>query len=66
MQPILDWLATRHHDYMRLNDFSESLTLLRWLQSLHVQVKIVDLAGERPRIVAPDRVDLRSGPRSGS
>lgn len=65
MQPLLDWLAVTHHDYMRLNDFSESLMLLRWLKSVKVPVQLMDMAGDRPRIAAPDRVNIDTGPKVG-
>ena len=45
MQPLLDWLAVNHHDYMRLNDFSEVFSLLRWLQSNDVTLTALDLGG---------------------
>lgn len=66
LQPILDWLATRHHDFMRLNDFSESFSLLRWLRSQRVSVSVLDIAGERARLATPDRVDMRTGPKIGN
>jgi hypothetical protein len=36
---MLDWLSTNHHDFMRLNDFSEAFSLLRWLKSKDVPVQ---------------------------
>ena len=30
VQPMLDWAFAHHHDFMRLNDFSEALSILRW------------------------------------
>lgn len=65
VQPMLDWLATRHHDYMRLNDFSEAFSILRWLKSQQIEVTMLGMAAERPRIAAPDRVDIRTGPQLG-
>lgn len=66
VQPLLDWLATRHHDFMRLNDFSESLSLLRWLYRSGVTPIVVDMAGDAKAIATPDRVDIGKGPSVGA
>ena len=63
---MLDWLATNHHDYMRLNDFSESFSLLRWLRASGVSLQVIDMAGEKAKIATPDRVDIGKGPQVGS
>ncbi|MFN0041083.1 MAG: hypothetical protein ACKVP2_16330 [Burkholderiales bacterium] len=65
VQPMLDWLATNHHDFMRLNDFSEAFSLLRWLNSANVQITIIDMDGQGPAIATPDRVQLEAGPKTG-
>ena len=66
VEPLLDWLATRHHDFMRLNDFSESLSLLRWLYRIGVAPVVVDMAGDAKAIATPDRVDISKGPGVGA
>ena len=63
---MLDWLATNHHDYMRLNDFSESFSLLRWLRSNGTQLEVIDMVGDKARIATPDRVDIGRGPQVGA
>lgn len=65
-QPLLDWLATNHHDFMRLNDFSESFSLLRWLGSIGTSVTVENIAQDRTALATPDRVDVRKGPYIGS
>jgi len=65
VQPMLDWLAVNHHDFIRLNDFSEAFSLLRWLKSKEVPVNIIDIAGRRPQIATPDQVGEILGPRVG-
>lgn len=65
VQPLLDWLATRHHDFMRLNDFSEAFSLLRWLKRGNVAPAIVDMAGDGRGIATPDRVNIGKGPSVG-
>jgi hypothetical protein len=65
LQAMLNWLATSHHDFMRLNDFSESFTLLRWLKSKDIQVSIVDVDGQGESIATPDRVIIGKGPAIG-
>jgi hypothetical protein len=65
MQPMLDWMATNHHDYMRLNDFSEAFSLLRWLRSTGTSVLIIDAAPRPAAIATPDRVDIARGPHIG-
>ena len=62
VQPMLDWLATNHHDFMRLNDFSEAFSLLRWLNSRGIQLVVVDMDGQGSAIATPDRVQIDSGP----
>ena len=66
VQPLLDWLATRHHDFMRLNDFSESLALLRWLYRTGVAPTVVDMSGDAMAIATPDRVNIGKGPGVGA
>lgn len=65
MDPLLDWLAKNHHDFMRLNDFSESFSLLRWLRSANVEVKIINMKGDSVPIATPDRIEIDKGPRAG-
>jgi|FEC22Drversion2_1045045.scaffolds.fasta_scaffold00974_15 uncharacterized membrane protein YgcG len=64
MQPMLDWLATNHHDFMRVNDFSESFSILRWLRSNDVRVGVVNLTGQPNPIATPDRVVIGEGPKT--
>lgn len=61
-QPLLDWLATNHHDYMRLNDFSESFSLLRWLHSENIPLTVIEVGPQAKPIVIPDRVNVETGP----
>ena len=65
IQPLLDWLAINHHDFMRLNDFSEAFSLLRWLRSKQTAVTIIDMDGEGKALATPDRVVLDRGPGVG-
>ena len=62
VQPMLNWLATNHHDFMRLNDFSEAFTLLRWLRAKDIQVATINLTGQLEPIATPDRVVIGKGP----
>ena len=62
VQPMLDWLAVNHHDFMRLNDFSEALSLVRWLRGEGVAPVLIDLDGEDPEIATPDRIRHRRWP----
>lgn len=32
IQPLINWLITYHPDFIRLNDFAEAFTLLRWVK----------------------------------
>lgn len=61
-QPLLDWLATNHHDYMRLNDFSESFSLLRWLRSKKRELTIIEVGPQAEPIATPTWVNVSSGP----
>lgn len=62
LQPMLDWLAVNHHDFMRLNDFSEAFSYLRWLRTKEVPMDIIDMDGEGQTIATPDRVVVGKGP----
>jgi len=62
LQPLLDWLAGNHHDFIRLRDFSESLSLLRFLRQHQVAPILLDLDGEDPEIATPDRTIIGEGP----
>lgn len=66
VQPMLDWLATNHHDFIRLNDFSEAFSLLRWLNDEGVAPILVDLDGEDPEIATPNQIVIGEGPKIGS
>lgn len=63
VQPMLDWLAVNHHDFLRLNDFSEALTLLRWAHDAGVRPLLLNMNGESPGIATPDRVVIGEGPK---
>jgi len=65
-QPLLDWLAVNHHDFMRLNDFAEAFSLLRWLRSKQTGVTVIDMDGQGKAITTPDRVVIGDGPGVGS
>jgi hypothetical protein len=65
VQPLLDWLAENHHDFMRLNDFSEAFSLLRWLGSMRTPVAVLDMDGQGEAIATPDRVVRDKGPEVG-
>ena len=56
VQPILDWAFANHHDFMRLNDFSEALSILRWVAQSEQQLVILDPDGAPAKIATPDRV----------
>jgi hypothetical protein len=62
LQPMLDWLATRHHDFIRLNHFSQALSILRWLARSDTEVAILDPDGDAVPIATPDRVYISEGP----
>ncbi|WPK02547.1 hypothetical protein R6U79_09955 [Pseudomonas putida] len=61
-QPLLDWLSTNHHDFIRLNDFSEAFSLLRWLTSKETTVQIIDIGLKASPLVTPDQTDITKGP----
>lgn len=56
IQPMLDWLAWNHHDFMRLNDFAEALALLRWAKSGPTTFDHAKLAAAAKRVPSPDRL----------
>lgn len=59
LQPMLDWVFSNHHDFMRLNDFSESLSVLRWLQDSGCEILMIDSVASNPvEMTTPDRVFL--------
>ena len=62
VEPLLDWLAVNHHDYMRLNDLSEAFSLLRWLGSTKTPITVIDMDGQGPALATPDRVIIGTGP----
>jgi hypothetical protein len=64
LQPMLDWLATRHPDFVRLNDFSEAFSVVRWAAESGVTPIVLDLDGVTPPIATPDRVVIGDGPRT--
>jgi hypothetical protein len=66
LQPLLDWLSINHHDYIRLGDFSESFSLLRWLKSEQTSITVIDPDGQSPAIPTPDRVVIGYGPELSS
>lgn len=63
LQPMLDWLALNHHDFIRLNDFSEAFALLRWANKNGAAPIVLDANGEAPLIATPDRVVIGDGPK---
>jgi len=63
LQPLLDWLATNHPDFMRVNDFSEAFSLMRWLAREELPLTVVDLVGPPPPIATPDRIVIGEGPQ---
>lgn len=56
IQPYLDWMFTSHPDFVRLNDYSEALSILRWLNAKQVRVTILDADGPEYPILAPDKI----------
>lgn len=64
LQPMLDWLAVNHHDFMRLNDFSEAFSILRWARLSGVSPLVMDVDGQPAEIATPDRVVIGEGPRA--
>jgi len=56
-QPLLDWLSTNHPDFRRLNDFSTSFSILRWLQKSDAKLNVVDMDGDKPMLPTPDRIN---------
>ncbi|GAB5512207.1 MAG: hypothetical protein Rhims3KO_36080 [Hyphomicrobiales bacterium] len=66
-QPTLDWIFLNHHDFIRLNDYSESLSLLRWIAKSNVKLVVLDADGSEDPIATPDRINLGDvAPQSGS
>lgn len=63
VQPMLDWLAKTHPDFVRLNDFSEAFAILRWAKASNVAPGVFDLQGSAPEIATPDRVVIGDGPK---
>ncbi|MEO0974323.1 MAG: hypothetical protein AAFX85_14625, partial [Pseudomonadota bacterium] len=61
-QDLLDWLAVNHHDFVRLNDFSEAFSLLRWARSSGVTPVVNLPRGAATAIVSPDRIVADEGP----
>ncbi|MGE8468354.1 MAG: hypothetical protein ACN6QE_19780 [Pseudomonas putida] len=64
-QPLLDWLSTNHHDYIRLNDFSEAFSLLRWLDTKGTDLEIIDIGPKAKPLITPNRTDIAKGPLVG-
>ena len=62
LQPFLDWFATRHDDFMRLNDFSEAFSILRWVIQKGAAVGDVSNSALNDSVPSPDRVVLDKGP----
>ena len=56
IQPILDWAFANHHDFMRLNDFSEAFSIVRWVARSAESLAILDPLGAPLKIATPDRV----------
>ena len=66
VQPLLDWAFTNHHDFIRLNDFAEALSVLRWIDGAGQQLVILDPNGPARSIATPDRIVIgQVGPRAG-
>lgn len=66
IQPLLDWLSANHPDFIRLNDYSEALSILRWLDNTSVALAILDADGPEAAIPTPDRIDIGTvGPSVG-
>ncbi len=63
LQPLLDWLASNHPDFMRVNDFSEAFSLMRWAQQEGLPLTVIDLVGPPPPIATPDRIVIGEGPK---
>ena len=63
LQPVYDWLANRHHDFIRLNHFSESFSILRWLRDFDIEIVALIPDGKREELPTPDRVLIGQGPQ---
>lgn len=63
LQPLLDWLATNHPDFVRVNDYSEAFSILRWLQREQLPLTVLDIMGPPPPIATPDRIVVGEGPK---
>ena len=67
VQPLLDWAFANHHDFMRLNDFSEALLILRWIRQSGITPIVVDADGTFMPIATPDRVVIETvAPEAGT
>ena len=66
IQPLLAWALRSHPDFIRLNDYSEALSILRWIGHADAKLVIFDADGQPGRIATPDRVLVGEvGPRAG-
>jgi len=61
-QQLIDWLCSNHHDFMRLNDFSEALSLLRWLRANNAELTMIEIDEQNRPAAKPDHVILSKGP----
>ncbi|MCA8993699.1 MAG: hypothetical protein KDA88_17045 [Planctomycetaceae bacterium] len=61
IQPLLNLLAESHPDFMRLNDFSEALSILRWLERERVQVTVIGSQPASRLLPTPDIITV-NGP----
>ena len=67
VQPLLDWAFANHHDFMRLNDFSEAFSILRWIHQSGIGPIILDADGIFVPLATPDRVLIEAvRPESGA
>ncbi len=58
LQPLIDWLLRHHPDFIKLNDFAEAFTLLRWIHSASTdKVRIYGPTAEQaPALYPPPNI----------
>ena len=69
VQPLVDWALKNHPDFMRLNDYADALSVLRWLDLNRADTRLIilDPDGQAERIATPDRVMIGEvEPRAGN
>lgn len=56
VEPLLDWLFTTHPDFIRVNHYSEALSIMRWATEAEVTLVTIDALGVPTNVRPPDVV----------